>query len=97
MLCCCMILRQDQNIIEIPGQDPCEIGAGGRIFFFFPGMYMGYMCACHVELFLQHFLVIFIQFFYRQQIRCLPVQFFYISANDGPGLYIWESYKLGSV
>ena len=27
-------LRRDQNKIEIPGQDPCEIGAGGRILFF---------------------------------------------------------------
>ena len=23
--------RRDQNKIEIPGQDPCEIGAGGQI------------------------------------------------------------------
>ena len=36
------MIRRDQNKIEIPRQDPCEIGAGGRILFFifFPCMYM---------------------------------------------------------
>ena len=62
-----------------------------------------------LNFFLQHFPVIFIQFFYRQQVRArvhnprgyvllvrgLPVQLFYISANDGPDLYIREPYKLG--
>ena len=31
---CVRPVRRDQNKIEIPGQDPCEIGAGGRIYFF---------------------------------------------------------------
>ena len=90
-----LIIRRDQNKIEIPGQDPCEIGAGGRnLFFYFFPMYV------HVHAMLNFFTAFsgyFIQFFYRQQVRGLPVQFFYISANDGSDLYIRESYKPGFV
>ena len=39
----------------------------------------------------------FYSFFTDNSERGLPFRFFYISANDGPDLYIRKSYKLGFV
>ena len=54
-------LRRDQNKIEIPGQDPSGIGAGGRIYFFYFFSYV----RMHgmLNFFLQYFPVFFYIFF----------------------------------
>ena len=56
-----------------------------------------YVCMHAMLNFFTAFSGIFIHFFTDNSIRGLPFRFFYISANDGPDLYIRESYKPGFV
>ena len=67
-------------------------------FYFFACTCM-YMTIC-VHTMLNFFYRIsgnFYSIFFTNRYAVFPVQFFYISANDVPDLFIRESYKLGFV